>query len=132
MSSDKDLAIINPAQSSAVLPTDPGRSATFFGKACALKNQDSVIGTCMGSHVPGTEPIHLSRVPISASQNFLQSLPTDFWQRSADLRSCLSARPRQKPGSVTLKALPALRSAQKLAKRDHELFKINQRLSPCW
>jgi len=131
MGSYKNLAVINPTQCSAVLPADAYGGGALFCKPSVIQDQHPVTDTRVGSHMFGTKLIHLPRVPISTGQKFLQSLSTNFWQRPAEFRGCLSTRARQQAGSVALKTLPALRPAQELAKRGQELCKINQWFYPC-
>src|SRR5208283_4110607 len=126
MGSHKNLAIINPAQGSAVLPGNSYGSGTFFSKAGVVKNQHPVTGTCVGQHMLSTKLIHLPRVPFGTSKKFLQPLAISVRQRSAEFRGCFSACARQKSCGVALKCMPALRSAQELTKRRKELSKINQ------
>src|SRR5208337_3150827 len=126
MSSYKDLAIINPAKCSAVLPGNSYGGSALLSKAGVINDQYSVANACVGAHLLDTELVHLPGVPFGTSQKFLQSLPIGTWQRSAQFRGRLSACARQKPGSVSFQSIPALRSAQELTKRSQELSKINQ------
>src|SRR5271157_93766 len=126
MSSHKNLAIINSAQGSAVLPGNSYGSGAFLGKAGVVKNQHPVTGTCQGPHMLSAKLIHLPRVPFGTSKKFLQPLAISVRQRSAEFRGCFSACARQKACGVALKCMPALRSAQELTKRRKELSKINQ------
>ncbi len=83
MSSHKDLAIINPAQRSAVLPPDAYGSCALFGKASVIKDQNPISDTCVGSHVLNSNLVHLLRVPFGSSKKFLQMLSVCTGQRFA-------------------------------------------------
>jgi len=131
MSSYKNLAIINPAQGSAVLTPDAYGSCALFGKAGVIKDQNPVFDTCVGSHMLNPNLIHLLRVPFGAGKKFLQMLPISSGQRSANFRSCFPACAGQKSRGIALQGVPTFRSAQESTKRNQELLKIYQRFLPC-